>query len=118
MLILTDGADNDSHNALFAGLDLVSRAQLVASQAASQKVNVCVVGVGNTVNTDAMASMANGCGYYPVASFDQVASKFQEIFGFVHDFYRITFPSASLGGSQEATIQVPGSGEVPSGEFK
>jgi hypothetical protein len=106
LILLTDGRDNDSRK--LKG-DNPTRAREIAQQAAAQGVSLCTVGVASKeLEEEPLRLVASGCGYYPAENFDQVASLFQEIFGYMRDFYRLRVePGAVVPGSR-CTLQVLG----------
>lgn len=111
LLVLTDGDDNDSR---FKEGDPLTTARKVAEIAASQGVDVCAVGVESSVlNPDALSQAAYGCGYYPAQNFDILASLFQELFGYVREFYRFTFQSDSILDDGQVLLRVLDYLEVP-----
>ncbi len=103
LLVLTDGKDNDSSR--LEG-DSLSRAHAIANLAAEQGVGICTVGVTDQVETDALKAVATGCNYYPAENFDAVASQFQTIFGYVRDFYRLSFDAKQLPANGEVILWV------------
>jgi hypothetical protein len=106
LILLTDGRDNDSRK--LKG-DNPTRAREIAQQAAAQGVSLCTVGIASKeLEEEPLRLVASGCGYYPAENFDQVASLFQEIFGYMRDFYRLRVePGAVVPGSR-CTLQVLG----------
>ena len=111
LIVLTDGSDNQSRQ--LTG-DNLERARIVAWLAEGQNVGVCTVGVkSKDLEEEPLKLAAHGCGYYNAASFDEVASLFQRIFGFVRDFYRIQLSSDGLiGGQQVIKLRVLDTTEV------
>jgi hypothetical protein len=111
LIVLTDGSDNQSRQ--LTG-DNLERARIVAGLAEGQNVGVCTVGVkSKDLEEEPLKLAAHGCGYYNAASFDEVASLFQRIFGFVRDFYRIQLSSDGLiGGQQVIKLRVLDTTEV------
>lgn len=106
LIVLTDGMDNDS---VHLEGDPSDKARAVAELAAQQHVSICGVGVQSSVALDenSLRLASYGCGYYPAADFDQVAAVFQQIFGFVRDFYRLSW-DASLMSDATVNIEVMG----------
>ena len=110
LLVMTEGIDNDSR--YMTGSAPLEVAQSLASKAAGQNTDICVVGVTKSVDTNSLGAVAHGCGFLYAADFDAVASQFQNIFGYMTDFYRITFPVGELSNQQVVTLKVPDSGEA------
>ena len=97
IIVLTDGADNDSKH--FKG-DNVMKAKAVAQMAADKDISICTVGVQSSQGLEELPLKvaAYGCDYYPGKDFDEVANVFQKIFGYVRNFYRISFDPKDLKG--------------------
>jgi hypothetical protein len=106
LVLLTDGRDNDSRK--LKG-DNPTRAQEIARRAADQGVFICTVGVASKeLEPEPLRLAASGCGYYPAENFDQVASLFQELFGYMRDFYRLRIEPGAITPGSKCTIQVRG----------
>lgn len=112
LVALTDGRDNDSRR--LEG-DNQTKARLVAGLAAEQGVDVCTVGVqSDQLDPDVLRSAVHGCGYYHADDFDALASVFTDLFGYVRDFYRLSFTpdvippdgKVTLGALQAAEVTV------------
>lgn len=97
LIVLTDGADNDSKH--LEG-DNVMKAQAVAQMAADKDVDICTVGVQSSQGLEEtpLKVASYGCDYYPAEDFDEVANVFQKIFGYVRNFYRVSFNPTVLEG--------------------
>ena len=104
LVLLTDGRDNDSQK--LRG-DNPTKAQEIARQAAAQGVSICTVGVASKELEEVPLRLAAyGCGYYPAKNFDQVASLFQELFGYMRDFYRLRVEPGAVVPGSKFTLQV------------
>jgi hypothetical protein len=104
LLVLTDGQDNDSRH--LEG-DNNTKARVIARQASEQGVDICTVGVTDEIDVESLTLVANGCQFSYAKDFDELASLFQSLFGFVRDFYRITFSIEYLpsGGLLELMVK-------------
>ncbi len=106
LILLTDGRDNDSRK--LKG-DNLTRAREIARQAAERGISVCTIGVASRdLEPEPLRLAASGCGYYPAENFDQVASLFQEIFGYMRDFYRLRVEPGTVVPGSRYTLQVLG----------
>lgn len=106
LILLTDGHDNDSQR--LKG-DNPTRAREIAGQALKQGVSICAVGVASRdLEEEPLRLVATGCGYYPAENFDQVASLFYELFGYMRDFYRLRVEPGVVSPSSRITLQVLG----------
>lgn len=87
LIVLTDGADNDSER--LTG-DNKTCAREIAHRAAEQDVGVCTVGVrSDTLEEEPLRLAAYGCRYSHASDFDVLVSLFQDVFGYVRQFYRV-----------------------------
>jgi len=110
MVVLTDGRDNDSQ--LLDG-DSLARAMEVAQRARDLGVGICTIGVrSEELETEPLRRAAYGCGYYPAENFDEVASLFVYLFGYVRDFYRLRVEVTSAPPEAEIILRVLDSVEV------
>lgn len=106
LILLTDGRDNDSRR--LKG-DNLTRAREIAGQAAEQGVSICAVGVASKeLEEEPLRVVASGCGYYSAENFDQVASLFHELFGYMRDFYRLQVEPGAVSPGSKITLQVLG----------
>jgi len=106
LILLTDGRDNDSRR--LKG-DNLTRAEEIAQRAAQEGVAICAVGVASKdLEEEPLRRVATGCGYYPAANFEEVASLFQDIFGYVRDFYRLRVEPGAVSPGARAILQVLG----------
>lgn len=104
LVLLTDGKDNDSRR--LKG-DNLTKAREIAEQAAKQGVSVCTVGVASKdLEEEPLRLAATGCGYYSAENFDQVASLFYELFGYMRDFYRLRVEPGAVSPGSRVTLQV------------
>jgi Mg-chelatase subunit ChlD len=111
LLLLTDGHDTDSQR---LGGDSETQAREVARRAREQGVNICTVGVrSEDLEPDPLRLAAYGCGYHSAENFDELASLFTSLFGYVREFYRLRIDPAALPAEGKATLQVRESKEVP-----
>ena len=109
LTVMTDGKDNDSQH--LAGDDM-TKARTIAGLASQQGVDICVVGVTDQVDKPSLQAVAAGCNYSSAASYDDIALEFQNIFGYVRDFYRLSIPASSLPPNGQLILEVQGAGEV------
>jgi hypothetical protein len=109
LVVLTDGIDNDSQH--LQG-DAATKARTIANQAAEQGVDICVVGVDDDVDAESLSLVAAGCGYSHVDEFDEIATQFQNLFGYVRDFYRISFSPDFIPAGSQVVLRVRQSQEV------
>ncbi|MFH2103361.1 MAG: vWA domain-containing protein [Chloroflexota bacterium] len=110
LLILTDGRDNDSHH--LEGDD-PTRARTIARLAAEQGVDICTVGVTDKVDEESLELVSAGCGFYYAENFETVANQFQNLFGYVRDFYRVSFLPEFIPVGSQVILRVRQSQEVP-----
>jgi hypothetical protein len=117
LFVLTDGDDNQSIFMKEDGLATnVDKAQAVALQAAKMNVGICAIGVqSDYLREDPLKKVTYGCrnGYRRAAEYNEVAALFEQIFGYVRDFYRVQFsPEAFVSGHASITLHVQGATEV------
>lgn len=106
LVLLTDGRDNDSRR--LKG-DNLTRAREIAAQASRQGISICTVGVASKeLEEEPLRLVATGCGYYPAEDFDQVASLFYKLFGYMRDFYRLQVEPGAVSPGSKITLQVLG----------
>jgi hypothetical protein len=99
LIVLTDGADNDSVG--LAG-DNNSCGREIAQRARAQGVSVCTVGVrSETLEQGPLELAAYGCRYSHASDFDVLVSLFQDLFGYVRRFYRV---ESSLPETEETAV--------------
>lgn len=104
LILLTDGKDNDSRRVKG---DNFTKAREVADQAAKQSVSICAVGVASKdLEEEPLRLVATGCGYYSAEDFEQVASLFYEIFGYMRDFYRLRVEPGAIPPGSRMILQV------------
>ena len=104
LVVLTDGRDNDSRH--LEG-DNETKARQIAAMAADQGVEICTIGVrSDQLEPRPLELVAQGCGYYPAANFDVLASLLQDLFGYVRDFYRLNFASSDIPPEGVLTLEV------------
>lgn len=110
LLLLTDGADNDSRR--IQG-DNFTKAREVARRAAEEGVYICTIGVrSQDLQPEPLQIAAHGCGYYSADNFDAVVSLFTNIFGYLRDFYRLHLEPANVSPGSVLTLQVLNRAEV------
>ncbi len=110
LLLLTDGADNDSRKV--QGDDR-TQAREVVRRAAEVGVYICTIGIrSQDLKPEPLQIAAQGCGYYPAEDFDKVASLFKEIFGYLRDFYRLRLEPTTVSPGSVLTLQVLNRAEV------
>ena len=83
-----------------------------SQQAIEQGVDICTLGVTSEVDADSLQAVVSGCGYSYVENFDLVATQFQTIFGYVRDFYRLSFAPGAIPVDNKILLQVSLAGEV------
>ncbi len=110
LIVLTDGTDNDS--LFMQGNDPQTRGRGIAEEAAKRNINVCTVGVQGKLDVDALSVANYGCDYYSAENFDTLASVFEQIFGYVRDFYRLTFDGTAIGPDNTLILNAYGSSDV------
>jgi len=104
LVVLTDGHDNDSQR---LGGDSETQAREIAGRAAERGVSICTVGVQSEVlEPEPLRLAVYGCGYHPAENFDEVASLFTDLFGYVRDFYRLQLVPAAVPPQGKVTLRV------------
>lgn len=110
LLVLTDGADNDS--VILEG-DNLSQARQIADRAKAANVGIFAVGVeSEALEEGPLQLVAWGGDYRSAEDFDALVSLFQDIFGFVRNFYRIQFSADALSAERAITLRVMDAVEV------
>lgn len=110
LLVLTDGADNDS--VILEG-DNLSQARQIADRAEAANVGIFAVGVeSEALEEEPLRLVAWGGDYRSAEDFDALVSLFQDIFGFVRNFYRIQFSADALSAERAITLRVMDAVEV------
>lgn len=109
LMVMTDGKDNDSQH--LTGDDM-TKAHAIDGLASQQGVDICVVGVTDQVDQPSLQAVATGCNYLPAVNYDDVATEFQSIFGYIRDFYRLSFSASSPPPDGQLILSVKGAGEV------
>ncbi len=90
LIVVTDGGDNLSTQV--EGNDNTQKALRVAEKAALSSIAICAVGVkGTTFEEAPLKTVATGCTYTLITDFDGLYTQFQNIMGYVRDFYRLEF---------------------------
>lgn len=110
LIVLTDGADNDSQ--LLEGDD-ITKARKIAELSSNQGVDICTVGIeSQQLKPEPLQYVATGCGYHPAEDFDELATIFKDIFGFIRDFYRLSFDPSIITEEQTIFLSILDSREV------
>lgn len=114
LIVVTDGGNNQKPTRMSAEGDNLERARRVAELADEADVSICTIGVQSAqFEEEPLKLAAQDCKYSEAASFDEVATLFQDIFGFVRGFYRIEVPRTAVGGAPDAVrLRVLNSAEV------
>jgi len=111
LLVMTDGIDNDSRR---LGGDSMARAREIARIARDRGVSICTVGVKSegAVEEDALRRAAYGCQYSSADNFDELATLFIRLFGYVRDFYRLKVDAAEVPYGAHVAVRVLNAAEV------
>jgi hypothetical protein len=98
VILLSDGDNNVTYKGSDGGQnnwDVTSAQVSLTKKAKNAGIGLCPVSVESDHTIPIFLNgIATGCDYYPATEYEGIANQFAQIFGYVRNFYRISFPRA------------------------
>ncbi len=112
VIALTDGANTVPPASPGLSGDDLENARKISKIAQDQDISICTIGIQSddfTADAEKALQVAvNGCEYQRADNTDKVYLLFQNITGFVHNFYRIEIPKDALSSGSNIEVCLQG----------